>query len=65
MFSVIVAQGPVSSVGFLTIKRGSFITVKCDEQEYGLVEVDYDGKIALAFNQGIELRADRVRGTAH
>ena len=59
-----ILKGPVSSVAFLTIKRGSVITVKPDEQEYGLVEVDYDGKIVLAFMRGIELRADRVRGQA-
>ena len=57
----------LNSVGFLTIKSGSVITVKSDEsdeQKYGLVEVDYDGKIVLAFRRAIELRAHRVRGQA-
>ena len=54
----------LNSVRFLTIKSGSVITVKGDEQEYGLVEVDYDGKIVLAFRRAIELRAHRVRGQA-
>ena len=55
-----ILKGPVSSVGFLTIKRGSIITIKCDGQECGVVELDYDGKIVLAFMRGIELRADRI-----
>jgi hypothetical protein len=59
-----ILKGPVSSVAFLTIKSGSVITVKCDEQEYGLVEVDYQGQIVLAFRRGIELKAHRVRGQA-
>ena len=59
-----ILKGPVSSVGFLTIKSGSVVTVKGDEQEYGLVEVDYGGKTVLAFRRGIQLRADRVRGQA-
>jgi len=56
-------KGPVSSVAFLTIKRGSVITVK-DDQACGFVEVDYRGHIVLALMQGIELRAHRVRGQA-
>jgi hypothetical protein len=59
-----ILKGPVSSVGFLTIKRGSVITVKGDDQAYGFVEVDYQGQIVLALMQGIQLRAHRVRGQA-
>ena len=59
-----ILKGPVSSVGFLTIKRGSVITVKGDEQACGFVEVDYEGQIVLAFMRGIQLRADRVRWQA-
>jgi hypothetical protein len=59
-----ILKGPVSSVGFLTIKRGSVITVKGDEQACGFVEVNYEGQIVLAFMRGIQLRADRLRGQA-
>src|SRR5215472_13488459 len=60
-----ILKEPVSCVTFLTIKRGSIITVKGDQQAYGFVEVDYDGQTVLAFRRGIELRADRVRGTGY
>jgi len=58
-----ILKGPVSSVAFLTIKRGSVITVK-DDQACGFVEVDYQGQIVLVLMRGIELRAHRVRGQA-
>jgi hypothetical protein len=48
----------------LTIRRGSVITVKGDDQACGFVEVDYQGQIVLALMLGIELRAHRVRSTA-
>jgi hypothetical protein len=59
-----ILKGPVSSVAFLTIKRGSVITVKGDDQASGFVEVDYQGQIVLALMQGIQLRAHCVRGQA-
>jgi hypothetical protein len=59
-----ILKGPVSSLAFLTIRRGSVITVKGDEQACGFVEVDYQGQIVLALMLGIELRAHRVRSTA-
>jgi hypothetical protein len=59
-----ILKGPVSSVGFLTIKSGSVVTVKSDDQACGFVEVDYQGQIVLALMRGIELRAHRVRGQA-
>jgi hypothetical protein len=61
---LVILKGPVSSVAFLTIKRGSVITVKGDDCAYGFVEVNYEGQIVLAFMRGIQLRADRVRGQA-
>ena len=62
---LVILKEPVSCVTLLTIKRGSIITVKGDEQAHGFVEVDYEGKIVLAFMRGIQIRADRVRGTTH
>jgi hypothetical protein len=59
-----ILKGPVSSVAFLTIKRGSVITVKGDDRAFGFVEVNYEGQIVLALMRGIQLRADRVRGQA-
>ena len=59
-----ILKGPVGSVAFLTIKPGSIITVKGDDQACGFVEVDYQGQIVLALMRGIELRAHRVRGQA-
>jgi hypothetical protein len=59
-----ILKGPASSVAFLTIKSGSVITVKGDDQACGFVEVDYQGQIVLALVWGIQLRAHRVRGTA-
>ena len=59
-----ILKEPVSCVTYLTIKRDAVITVKGDQQVYGFVEVIYEGQIVLAFRRGIELRADRVRGTA-
>lgn len=60
-----ILKGPVSSLAFLTIARGSVVTVKGDEQAHGFVEVDYDGQIVLANMRAIQLRADRVRGTTY
>ena len=62
---LVILKEPVSCATFLTIKRGSVITVKGDQQAYGFVEVDYEGQIVLAFRRGIELRADHVRGAGY
>jgi hypothetical protein len=60
-----VFKEPGSSIAFLTIDSGAVITVKGDVQPYGFVEANYGGDDILVFMRDLELRADRVKGTAH
>jgi chemotaxis family two-component system response regulator Rcp1 len=47
---------------FLTIGRGSVITVKAKVQQSEFVDVSYDGQLVNVFMRDIEKSADRVQG---
>jgi len=59
-----VFKKPVDPIAFLTIDSGSVITVKGALGPYGFVEANYGGDDILVFMRDLELRADRVQGTA-
>ncbi len=59
-----VLKEPAGSIAFMTIDACSVITVKGDVGAFGFVEVNYGGDDILVFMRDIELKADRVQGTA-
>jgi hypothetical protein len=59
-----VLKEPAGSIAFMTIDAGSVITVKGDVGQYGFAEANYGGDEVLVFMRDLELRADRVQGTA-
>ena len=46
----------------MTIERGYVITVKGHVEQFGFVEVSYEGQTVKVFMQDIEKSADRVEG---
>lgn len=59
-----VLKEPAGSIAFMTIDSGSVITVKNDVSAFGFAEANYGGDEVLVFMRDIELKADRVQGTA-
>ena len=48
----------------VTVHKGALIEVSGDSQPSGLVDVIYDGRIVMMFQQDIEDRGERVFATA-
>jgi len=55
-----VGNEPGIRSAFITIERGSLITVKGEVEQSGFVDVSYQGQVVKMFLCDIEKNADRV-----
>lgn len=60
---IAVTDGQSRPFAFVTITKGSTITIKGEVQQSGLVDVLYEGKVVAAFMRDIQARAQLVEAS--